>query len=225
MDPDVWLSIHQEIGMLDQSADTIIAIAYSHGTTNGDLISYIFLSLIKLENSLQPEVREVIRNLTSKGIRSIVLTGDRVETALHVSEACGISYHSKAVLSGKAIDKMGLSEVARQTSFYSVFARLTPSQKGVLIRLLQQKGHSIAMIGDGPNDGIALKAADIGISFVKNSSPIARRLANILINDLGDVGALIEGARRMKTRDRQLKKLRIVLMITSLTAPYIWILH
>ena len=128
-------------------------------------------------------------------------------------------------MSGKAIDKMGLSEVARQSSFCSVFARLTPSQKGILVRLFQQNGHGIAVVGDGPNDGIALKAADVGISFVANSSPIVRRLAKILIHDLRDLWALIEDASRMKIRDRQLKKLRIVLMIASLTAPYIWILH
>jgi magnesium-transporting ATPase (P-type) len=93
---------------------------------------------------------------------------------------------------GDILCKMELSEVARQSDYCSIFARLTPSQKGALNRLFQQKGHCIAMVGDGPNDGIALKVADIGISFVMNSSPIAKRLSKILINDLADLLRLIE---------------------------------
>ena len=117
LDTDIRHSIHQEIDLMDQSPDTIIALAYAHCTTddcpnpheteqNRDPSrkflhkeqkayglgpkAYTFLSLLQLENSLHPGVREIIRKLTGKGIRSIMLTGDRVETALHVSEACGI---------------------------------------------------------------------------------------------------------------------------------------
>ena len=55
-----------------------------------------------------------------------------------------------------------------------------------------------AMIGDAPGGGVALKVADVGISFVKNSSPIARRLSKILINELSDLLGLIEGANKIK---------------------------
>jgi Ca2+-transporting ATPase len=121
------------------------------------------------------------------------------------------------------IDRMESSEVARQSSYCSVFARLIPSQKGFLIRLFQQKGHLIAMVGDGPNDGIALKVADIGISYVKNSSPIARRLSKILINDLADLLMLIEGANRIKRRVKHLKLFRILIIAISLLSIYMWI--
>jgi P-type E1-E2 ATPase len=80
------------------------------------------------------------------------------------------------------------------------------------------------MVGDGPNDGIALKAADIGVSFVKDSSPIARRLSKILINDLTDLLRLIEGAKRIKMRAKQLKYIRILIVAVSLLGIYMWIL-
>jgi Ca2+-transporting ATPase len=79
------------------------------------------------------------------------------------------------------------------------------------------------MVGDGPNDGIALKVADIGISFVKNSSPIARRLSRILINDLADLLRLIEGANRINRRVKHLKLFRILIVAVSLLGAYVWI--
>ena len=79
------------------------------------------------------------------------------------------------------------------------------------------------MVGDGPNDGIALKAADIGISFVKDSSPVARRLSKILINDLADLLRLIEGANRIKRKAEHLKFMRLLLIVVSVLSIYMWI--
>jgi P-type Ca2+ transporter type 2C len=154
-----------------------------------------------------------------------LLTGDRAETAVRISADSGITKNSRIFLTGRTMDRMDLAEVARQAKYCSVFARLLPSQKGVLIRLLQQKGHRVAMVGDGPNDGIALKAADIGISFVENSSPIARRLSKILINELADLLRLIEGAQRIKRRAKHLKLLRILILVVSMLSLYLWVFN
>jgi Ca2+-transporting ATPase len=170
------------IDVVNQKSDVIISMAYALDPSDSPPEKYIFLCLLQLENPLQPGAREIISRLTAKGIRSILLTGDRVKTAVRISEDCGISKDSKTYLTGRIIERMELAEVARQSAYCSVFARLMPSQKGIVIRLFQQKGHYIAMVGDGPNDGIALKAANVGISFMANSSHVARRLSKILIN-------------------------------------------
>lgn len=223
VDFEFWRSNNSNIDAINQNGDTVIALAYTSDISDKTPIDYTFLCLLQLENSLQPGVREIIKGITEKGIRSILLTGDRAKTAARISEDCGITKDSKAYLTGRTIERMELSEVARQSSYCSVFARLLPSQKGVLIRLLQQKGHYIAMVGDGPNDGTALKVADIGISYVKNSSPIARRLSKILINDLADLLRLIEGANRIKRRAKHLKLFRILIVAISLLNIYMWI--
>ncbi len=208
---------------INRSGDTAIALAYTTDTSDITSKNYTFLCLLQLENSLQPGVRETVKSVTEKGIRSILLTGDRAETAGRVAEECSITKDSTMVLTGRTIERMELKEVARQASYCSAFARLIPSQKGVLIRLLQQKGHCVGMVGDGLNDGIALKAADVGISFLKDSSPIARRFSEILINDLIDLLRLFEGAERIKWRVRQLRSLRIFVIATLLLSSYMWI--
>jgi P-type E1-E2 ATPase len=72
---------------------------------------------------------------------------------------------------------------------------LSPSQKGIIAGIFKQRGHGVAVIGDGTNDVIALKSADVGISFVERSSPMAKRAAKVLINDLTDILRVMEAAR------------------------------
>jgi Ca2+-transporting ATPase len=209
---------------ISQNGSTAIALAFQAGNPGVPPKAYTFLCLVQLENPLQLGARGIITGIREKGIRSIMLTGDRTKTAIRVSEECGITQDSQACLTGKMIDGMELSEVARQAGYCSVYARLKPSQKGVLIRLFQQKGYSVAMVGDGPNDGIALKVADVGISFHENSSPIARRLSKILINDLADFLSLIDGSKRIKRRTGHIKLFRIFIITVSLLGNYLWIL-
>jgi Ca2+-transporting ATPase len=223
VDSEFRLFNNSNIDAISQNGDTAIALAFTSDITDKSPIKYTFLCLLQLDNSLQPGVRQIISGVREKGIRSILLTGDRAETAARISADSGITKNSRLYLDGRTMDRLELTEVARQASYCSVFARLLPSQKGVLIRLLQQKGHCIAMVGDGPNDGIALKVADIGISFVKNSSPIARRLSRILINDLADLLRLIEGANRINRRVKHLKLFRILIVAVSLLGAYVWI--
>jgi Ca2+-transporting ATPase len=171
-----------------------------------------------------PGVREILEELSVEGIRSVMLTGDRAETAAKVGEDIGITDRAYADLTGNHIERMELSEVARQAEHGSVFARLLPSQKGVLIRLFQERGHYVAMVGDGANDAIALRVADIGISFVENSSPFAKRLAKILINNLSDLLMIVRGSKKIRWTATILTWSRISIIVTILLVSYIWAL-
>ena len=80
------------------------------------------------------------------------------------------------------------------------------------------------MVGDGANDAIALRVADIGISFVENSSPFAKRLSKILINDLGDLWKIVQGSNRIKWRTTFLTWFRTLMIITILFGLYMWVI-
>jgi Ca2+-transporting ATPase len=174
---------------------------------------------------VKPGVPEVIRNLKEKGKRTLILTGDRPETAMKIAGEIGIDNKSNYCLTGKTMAKMEFSEIARQSDHISVFARLSPSQKGILIMLLQQRNNSVAMVGDGANDTIALKVADVGISFVENSSPLAKRVSKILINDSADLLTIIQSARRLKWRVKYLMLSRIIGLISMLLVLYMLMLN
>lgn len=213
---------NSNIDEITKNGGAVIALAYTSEISNKVPTAFTFLCLLHLENSLQPGVREIIRGVSLEGKRSILLTGDRDDTAARVGVECGISRNSKVYLTGKMIERMELSEVAKQSSYCSVFTRLLPSQKGLIIMLLKQRNHFVAMVGDGPNDGIALKLADISISFIKNSSPIAQRLSKILINDLGDLLRLIEVSNRLKIRTEELHSFRVLLLVIVFLIIYVW---
>ncbi len=125
---------------------------------------------------------------------------------------------AKFYLTGRDIDKMSLSEVARQSEYISVFTRLTPSQKGTVVRAFQQRGHRVAMVGDGANDVIAFRFADAGLSFFEQSSPLARRTAKVLINDITDVLLVIRTAAHIREQVRLIALFTRVIFLAMLFA-------
>jgi len=224
MDYRLLSSIKMTIDYINNTGDTMIALAYNADASTSIPLNYTFLCLVQLENPLVPGVREILAELREKGIRNVMLTGDRPETAGKVGKEIGITDSPNADLTGKHIERMELLEVAKQSAHGSVFARLLPSHKGIIIRSFQKKGHYVAMVGDGANDSIALKVADIGISFMENSSPFAKRLSKILLNNLGDLLVVAQASHRIKCRATALTWLRTIIIITILFGLYMWIL-
>ena len=222
-DGDFFVSIRAATDSANQQGDIVIAMGYSPGAITPPM-RYTFLCLIQLQNPLRPGVPDKVRWLQDVGIRPIMLTGDRPEAAMAVGKKAGIGLDSSYCLTGKAIAQMALNEVARQAAYVSIFARLLPSQKGILVRLLQERGHSVAMVGDGANDTVALGVADVGVSFRESSSPWAKRVSRILIHDLADLLTIIAGARRIKRWLKYLMLFRVAALIAMLVSLYAWML-
>ena len=218
---DFLSTINTQTHTINQSGDVAIALAYGSTAIESSPPQYTFLCLIQLENPVKPGVPEVVKTLQDSRIRVLLLTGDRPETALKVSGEIGIENPSGYCLSGKSIAQMDLSEVARQSDYVSVFARLLPSQKGILIMLLQQRNHVVAMVGDGANDTVAIKVADIGISFIENSSPLAKRVAKILINELADLVTILQSVKRIQGRVKYLLLFRSAVLLAIFLLVYV----
>jgi P-type Ca2+ transporter type 2C len=190
-------AVQSRMAAMSDDGSVVIALAYDENVIATPPACYTFLCLFKLENPLKAETKKVLQKLSEEGIRNVILTGDRKETALSVGAKTVLEHAVKFCLTGRSIERMPLSEVARQSEYVSVFAGLLPSQKGVIVRLFQQRGHRVAMIGDGTNDAIALKASDVGISFLERSSPFAKRAAKVLVNDLTDILTVMDAAQRV----------------------------
>jgi Ca2+-transporting ATPase len=218
-------SINAKTHTINRGGDVTLALAYNSGPSETAPLHYTFLCLLQLENPVKSGVPEVVKTLKEGGMRPLILTGDRPETALKISGEIGIENKAGYCLSGKSMAQMGLSEVARQSDYVSVFARLLPSQKGVLIMLLKERSNVVAMVGDGANDTLALKVADVGISFVENSSPLAKRVSKILINELADLLTLIQSAKRIRWRVKYLMLFRGVILLSMFFILYAWMLN
>jgi len=119
-----------------------------------------------------------IAALAQGGVAVKVLSGDNAAVCTHVCKLVGIDAGS--VIDGARIERMDDAELGRQAMRASVFAKLAPEQKTRVIRSLQRQGRVVGFLGDGVNDGPALKAADVGIS-VDTGADIAKESADLIL--------------------------------------------
>jgi len=141
-----------------------------------------FSGLICFEDPPRDGVKETIETAQKAGVKTIMVTGDYPATASYVAQKIGILNHHK-VLTGDDLNKLSdeeLKEVVRETS---VFARATPEDKFRIVKALQKNGEVVAVTGDGTNDVLALKAADIGIAMGKKGTDVAKEGAEIILAD------------------------------------------
>ena len=136
-----------------------------------------------------------IAALHGYGVAVKILTGDNEEVSRKICHDVGLEVNS--ILSGSQIERMSDEELTNAANTVSVFVKLYPQQKARIIKALQQQGHVVGFMGDGINDGPALKAADVGIS-VDNAVDIAKESADIILmekNLMVIKDGLIEGRK------------------------------
>lgn len=216
------LAVRAQMEKMSHEGSVVIALAYRENSIVKPPSTYTFLCLLRLENPLQPGANTLLQKLSEKGIRNVILTGDRTETALRIGVETGIEDDEEFYLTGRDIEKMPLSDIALQSEYISVFTRLSPSQKGIVVRSFQQRGHKVVMIGDGTNDVIAVKSADVGISFAEGSSPMAKRAAKVLINELADIRAVMEMARHAHWQVQVIAVCMTLVFLMLLLGPYLF---
>lgn len=123
---------------------------------------------------------QAIRALTEHGITVKVLTGDNELVAEKVCHDVGLQFNAEDILCGSVIERLDDAQLSRLVEKTTVFARLTPSHKARIVRLLKENGHVVGFMGDGINDAAALRTADIGIS-VDTGVDIAKEAADIIM--------------------------------------------
>jgi len=141
-----------------------------------------FSGLISFEDPPRTGVKETITKALKAGIRTIMVTGDHPETAVFIAKEVGITNDDR-VLSGADLDKISDEELEASVRNYSVFARTTPEHKYRIVKALQKNGEVVAVTGDGINDSLALKAADIGIAMGIKGTDVAKEAAEIVLAD------------------------------------------
>jgi magnesium-transporting ATPase (P-type) len=165
----------------------VIAVAYrmlgtGEVTEEQDLI---FAGLAGLEDPPRPEVPEAIRKCHEAGIKVIMVTGDHPRTAVAIAREIGLlQSNAPVVLSGDQLRRM--SPIQLQLALDApeiLFARVAADQKMRIVEVLKQKGHIVAVTGDGVNDAPALKSAHIGIAMGITGTDVAKEAADMVLLD------------------------------------------
>ncbi|MGY2003694.1 HAD-IC family P-type ATPase [Blastococcus sp. SYSU DS1024] len=141
------------------------------------------VALVVLAERIRDDAAEVLRYFTDQGVALKVISGDNPRTVGAVAAAVGVPGVTGAA---DAVDARSLpedpDELGAVLETASVFGRVTPHQKRAMVRALRARGHVVAMTGDGVNDALALKDADIGVAM-GNGAPATRAVAQLVLLD------------------------------------------
>lgn len=172
----------------------------------------VWLGLVGLADPIRAEARQAIETFHRAGIRTLMITGDQPATALAVAEELALSRTGVIeVTEGAEIAALDDAALARVALATSVFARVDPAAKLRIVRSLQGAGRRVAMIGDGVNDGPALRMAAVGVAMGARGTDVAREVADIVIAD-DDLNALARAiARGRATQDNLDAAIRYIL--------------
>lgn len=137
-----------------------------------------FVGFLTFSDPVKHTVKPTIRELENAGISIKILTGDNEFVTKTVCKEVGIPVDE--VVLGHELEKMGTQELFEKTKNATIFARLNPQQKELVVTTLRKQGNVVGFIGDGINDAPPLKASDIGIS-VNTGSDIAKDTADVIL--------------------------------------------
>jgi len=137
------------------------------------------IGAVILRNSLRHGVVETVDFLQSQGVTIRVISGDNPRTVQYIAKEAGIKHPEKAIL-GEDLAALSEDEFNNAADTYTIFARVLPDQKERLINRFQQSGKFTGMVGDGVNDALALKKADLGVAMYAGA-PASRRVSDIIL--------------------------------------------
>lgn len=143
----------------------------------------VFRGFVGMIDPLRAGVREAVQDCHRAGIDVCMVTGDHPITALAISRELGLASDSSQVLSGSELADLNADQVRAAIDKIRVFARVTPRQKLELVQAARDRGHFVAVTGDGVNDAPALRAANIGVAMGKSGTDVAREAAELVISD------------------------------------------
>ncbi|XP_072492299.1 calcium-transporting ATPase type 2C member 2 isoform X4 [Notamacropus eugenii] len=142
-----------------------------------------FLGLVGIIDPPRAGVKEAVRVLTESGVSVKMITGDALETALAIGRNIGLCNGKLKAMSGEEVENMEKSELSAKVRKVSIFFRTSPKHKLKIIKALQESGAIVAMTGDGVNDAVALKSADIGIAMGQTGTDVSKEAANMILVD------------------------------------------
>jgi len=143
----------------------------------------IFVGLMGMIDPARVEAFDAIKTCKAAGIKPVMITGDHRDTAVAIAKDLGLMAESSGVLTGSELDKLSEDELYNRVENTSVYARVSPDHKVRIVETLKKRGHIAAMTGDGVNDAMALKKADIGVSMGITGTDVAKGTADIILMD------------------------------------------
>ncbi|MGM9925318.1 MAG: cation-translocating P-type ATPase [Bacillus sp. (in: firmicutes)] len=183
-------AVQSAIDDLASQALRTIAIGYKAITSASGILhereiekDLTFIGLQGIIDPPRPEAKDAVMECQKAGIKTVMITGDHVTTASAIAKQLGILQENDIVVEGRELNDMSVEELEEVVEQVAVFARVSPEHKLKIVKALQNKGHVVAMTGDGVNDAPAIKAADIGVAMGITGTDVSKEASALVLLD------------------------------------------
>lgn len=211
--------INEQNNQMAEKALRVIAVAYKDVEKLPEMQDVekdlIFCGLIGMIDPPREGVKEAVRTCRRAGIKTVMITGDHLQTAKAIAKELGILKRGDLAIDGETLERMSQHELEQNIMDYSVFARVSPEHKVRIVKAFQSTGAVVAMTGDGVNDAPALKNADIGISMGKGGTDVAKNAADMILLDDNFV-TIVEAVKQGRNIYDNIKKAIHFLISTNI---------
>lgn len=175
----------------------------------------IFLGIYGIQDTIRPEVKQLITEARQAGMHIIMATGDHKDTASHIAAQVDILKPGDTILTGADIDSLTPNELTQKLSHTTVCARVTPDSKVKIIEGFHRADKIVSMTGDGVNDVPSLVAADVGIAMGIIGTDVANNAADIVLLD-DSFASILEGIEWGKYTYFTVRRVILYLLATNL---------
>ncbi|XP_057506338.1 putative calcium-transporting ATPase 13, plasma membrane-type [Actinidia eriantha] len=188
---------------------------------------FTLLGLIGLKDPCRPGVKKAVEDCQYAGVNIKMITGDNVFTAKAIATECGILRHNQdikgVVIEGVEFRNYTPEERMEKVDKICVMARSSPFDKLLMVQCLKQKGHVVAVTGDGTNDAPALKEADIGLSMGIQGTEVAKESSDIVILDdnFGSVATVLRWGRCVYNNIQKFIQFQLTVNVAALTINFV----
>lgn len=175
--------------------------------------------IIGMKDPIKEGVKDSIAEAKKAGITPIMLTGDYIKTAEKIALELNILDEDHLSISSNELNNLSDQDFYDTIEKYSVYARVTPSDKVRIVETWQKKGYVVAMTGDGVNDAPALKKADIGCSMGKNGTDVAKEASDLILVD-DNFTTIISAVEEGRNIYANIKKVVMFLLSSNIGEVY-----
>ena len=213
--------IKKELGTRSEKGFRLIGFAKKKTTTEHHTIDqknmqgFTFLGATVIYDPPKDEVKHTIQETKDAHVNVVMITGDSKKTGFSIAEHVGIASEISQAIDGKELEQLSEEEFSRDVENIRVYSRVAPLDKLRIVGKLKEKGHIVAMTGDGVNDAPALKKADVGIAMGRAGSQVAQEAADVILTE-DDFSTIIKGIKEGRTVYRNLKTLIRYLITNNL---------